>query len=87
LKRTSDFGHFSDCAKQYIVEAYGLPDVLLMEKLNFTPSNWKVWKSKLIEKFSLCTYTTISEGTDNEIEYKIIYNKKEKMWKINYINN
>lgn len=87
MKRTGDFNHFSEAARRYILEENGLADVLLMEKLNFTPSNWKVWKSKLIEKFSCYTYTKKGEETDEEIKYEIIYDKKEKMWKVNYIYN
>ena len=59
-----------------------MPDVTLMEKLNFTPPNWKIWKPKLIEKFSLGKYTATVRESGKEIQYQVMYSKKTKTWNL-----
>lgn len=79
MKRTSDFRHFSDRARDLIVERGIMHDVILMEELNFTPPSWKVWRSQLIQKFSLMKYNGVTES-GKESQYQIKYVKKSKIW-------
>ncbi len=87
MRRTHDFNHLSEWVRKFILEREEVPDVILMEELNFTPPSWKMWKPKLIEKLSLYNYTRTDKNTGMVIEYRITYNKKEKMWKVDYISN
>ena len=80
LTRTRDFTHFSEVARRLIIEEGEMPDVILMEKLHFTPPNWKIWKPKLIEKFSVVKYTGTGDESKKEIQYQILYSKKTKTW-------
>ena len=57
-----------------------VPDVLLMIELRFTPHSWKVWKSKFIERSKYGTQKRIRYTTKKEVIFKIIYDKKHKMW-------
>ena len=57
-----------------------VPDVLLMEELRFTPHTWKVWKAKFIERSKYGTLKRIHYTTKKEVIFKIIYDKKGKMW-------
>ena len=82
MKKTRDFVHFSDYVRRLIVKEGIMPDVTLMEKLNFTPSNWKIWKPKLIEKFSLGKYTATIRESGKKIQYRIVYIKINKTWNL-----
>ena len=57
---------------------YRVLDVELMSNLDFTPTSWKVWKPKFIEK------SKIMEISLNQKEYDCLieYNRKKKIWKI-----
>ena len=57
-----------------------VPDVLLMMELRFTPHTWKVWKAKFIERSKYGTLKRIHSRTNKEVIFKIIYDKKNKMW-------
>jgi len=57
-----------------------VPDVIMMERLDFSPSSWKVWKSKLIEKAMYHTADVFSNEENREIQIKIKYIKKDKKW-------
>ena len=84
MKRTKDFEHFAKCAANLILKEEEMADVLLMNELNFTPPSWKIWKSKLIEWFAVNVYAITNNETNLVTSYKIIYDKKEKKWKVNY---
>ena len=75
-------GHFAPVANEAletIRKEERIYDVMLMMGLDFTPENWKVWKPKLIELFSVVTYD--KEEPQNEIvKEKVIYDKKQKLW-------
>jgi len=49
-----------------------------MEETEFTPSSWKVWKQKLIEKFSITGYDVIKDGMRRK--FQAYYDKKDKQW-------
>jgi len=66
---------------QVIFDNHYVPDVLLMEELRFSPHSWKVWKSKFIERSCYGTQTKTQYDTKKEVTFKIIYDKKQKMWK------
>ncbi len=54
-------------------------DVDLMEELGFSPTSWKVWKPKFIEKAIITKFT--DKMDDDRDEYHIInYDKKKKIW-------
>ena len=82
-RRTTDFGHFSRHVAYLIYDKVKIADVLLMEETEFTPSNWKAWKSKLIEKFSITTYDVVWDGIKRQ--FQAYYDKKEKQWSINFL--
>ena len=82
LKRTGDFGHFSERARRLIAEECVIPDVTLMEKLKFTPPSWKIWKPKLIEKFLLEKYSAKIKETGEKVQYRIRYIKTSKTWNV-----
>jgi len=82
LKRTGNFEHFSNHARRLIIDEGIMPDVTLMEKLNFTPPSWKIWKPKLIEKFSLGKYDGTIKESGKKIQYQITYNKRAKTWNL-----
>ena len=82
-RRTTDFGHFSKYVAHLIYNEGKIADVLLMEETKFTPSNWKAWKSKLIEKFSITTYDVVWDGIKRQ--FQAYYDKKEKQWSINFL--
>ena len=63
-----------------VFEDVCVPDVLLMMELRFTPHTWKVWKAKFIERSKYGTLKRIHYTTKKEVIFKIIYDKKHKMW-------
>ena len=83
MARTTDFGHFSRHVAYLIYDKVKIADVLLMEETEFTPSNWKAWKSKLIEKFSITAYDVVMDGIKRQ--FQAYYDKKEKQWSINFL--
>ena len=84
-RRTTDFGHFSRHVAHLIYNEGKIYDVILMEKTEFTPSSWKAWKSKLIEKFSITAYDVIMDGIKRQ--FQAYYDKKEKQWGFNFLEN
>lgn len=56
-----------------------IADVNLMEKLNFSPPSWKVWKPMFIEKSK--QVGVYKNESNKKIGYMILYIKKEKIWK------
>ncbi len=60
----------------------GIPDVAIMEKLGFTPPSWKNWKPKLIEKANTTQMNYYDHKNNNQILYRISYNKKGRRWGI-----
>jgi len=65
---------------QVVFDNRYVPDVLLMEKLGFSPHSWKVWKSKFIERSRYGTQTKTQYDTKKEVTFKIKYDKKHRMW-------
>ncbi len=82
MKRTRDFGYFSEHARRLIADECVMHDVTLMEKLNFTPPNWKIWKPKLIEKLSLGKYSATMRESGEKVQYRIVYIKTSKTWNV-----
>lgn len=66
---------------QLIFDNSIVPDVLLMDELGFTPHTWKVWKSKFIERSQYGTCSKKNYNTNEIVDFKIIYDKKQKLWK------
>ena len=57
-----------------------LPDVLLMENMKYSPTSWKVWKPKFIEKSRHSYFTKMR---DDVTSYHMVeYAKKRKIWLI-----
>ena len=55
-----------------------LPDVLLMENMKYSPTSWKVWKPKFIEKSKYSYFTMVR---DDVTQYEMVeYDKKRKIW-------
>ena len=84
MRRTLDFEFFTERVRKLIAgEVEGeMSDVILMVKLNFTPTNWKAWKSKLIEWFSLKKYEATIRESGKKVQYRIVYIKTDKTWKL-----
>ncbi|MBC8515618.1 MAG: hypothetical protein H8D31_00025 [Nitrosopumilus sp.] len=59
-------------------------DVILMSELGFSPSSWKVWKPKFIEKASCKVIPILDENQENIVSTAMVeYNKKKKWWEFN----
>ena len=56
-----------------------ITDVELMSELGYSPPNWKVWKSKFIEKAMITEFLDDQEKRKN-VYHVIEYNKKKKVW-------
>jgi hypothetical protein len=82
LRRTKDFEHWAEYARRLIADEVKISDVILMVKLNFTPTNWKAWKSKLIEWFSLKKYEATIRESGKKVQYRIVYIKTDKTWNL-----
>ena len=65
---------------EYVKEQGSIPDVMLMQRLGFTPPSWKVWKPALIDIYSIHTFPK-SYGRDEVGKIKIECSKKEKVWR------
>jgi hypothetical protein len=85
VRRTTDFGHFSHYVAHLIYNEGKIADVSLMEETKFTPSSWKVWKQKLIEKFSITGYDVIKDGMRRK--FQAYYDKKDKQWGFNFLED
>ena len=85
VRRTTDFGHFSHHVAHLIYNKGKIADVSLMEETKFTPSSWKVWKQKLIEKFSITGYDVIKDGMRRK--FQAYYDKKDKQWGFNFLED
>jgi len=57
-----------------------VPDFRVMEELHLTPSMWKVWKPKFIEKFGIDLLNKLDTKTGKSTAVRINYDKKQKMW-------
>ena len=57
-----------------LIEQEKITDVSLMMNLRFNPETWRHWRSKLVEYYeeSICT--------DDDLSYRIVYDKKQKLW-------
>jgi len=64
----------------YDNEREDVPDWLVMENLGFTPTMWKVWKPKFIEKFQNYFFWKNNEKTGTQKKFGVQYEKKSKMW-------
>lgn len=58
-----------------------LLDVELMSSLDFSPTSWKVWKPKFIEKSRIMEIPLTRNG-ETKREGLIEYDKKKKLWTI-----
>ena len=66
---------------ELIEEKKILLDVDLMIALDFTPTTWKVWKPKLIQKLTNYTRRKMDVEKDDHTRIRINYFKKEDVWK------
>ena len=57
-----------------------LLDVDLMIALDFTPTTWKIWKPKLIQKLTNYTREKMKVEGDDHTQIRINYSKKEDVW-------
>jgi len=72
------FSEIAMIALKVISREGSVHDVVLMQQLGFTPPSWKIWKPKLIEIFSINTFSKLDSKTG---KIKIEYSKKEKLWR------
>jgi hypothetical protein len=66
---------------ELIEEKKILLDVDLMIALDFTPTTWKIWKPKLIQKLTNYTRRKMDVEKDDHTRIRINYFKKEDVWK------
>ena len=74
-----EFNEIAVKAMEYVIEQGSVHDVRLMQHLDFSPQSWRVWQPKLIEIFSIQTFSKLDNKTG---KIKIEYNKKEKLWRV-----
>jgi len=79
LTQKLEFTEIAVKAMEYVIEQGSVHDVRLMQHLDFSPQSWRVWKLKLIEIFSIQTFSKSDSKTG---KIKIEYNKKEKLWRV-----
>jgi hypothetical protein len=58
-----------------------LLDVEIMTSLDFSPSSWKVWKPKFVEKSRIMEVSVKNNDGEAINEGLIEYDKKKKLWK------
>ena len=71
---TRTFGDTIAQIRIVLIEQEKITDVMLMIRLQFNPETWRHWKSKLVEYFEEM------EHTDDDSSYRIVYDKKQKLW-------
>ena len=71
---TRTFGGTAILLREVLIEQEKITDVMLMIRLQFNPETWRHWKSKLVEYYEemVCT--------DDDSSYRIVYDKKQKLW-------
>jgi len=57
-----------------LIEQEKITDVSLMMNLRFNPETWRHWRSKLVEYYEESIF-----GEDDS-SYRIVYDKKQKLW-------
>jgi hypothetical protein len=63
-------------------------DVNLMTELGFSPTSWKVWKPKFIEKSNSKIIPLYDENRENVVSNAMIeYNRKKKWWEFNELDD
>jgi len=63
-----------------VQEQGSIHDVMLMQRLGFSPQSWRVWRPSLIDIYSIHTFPKLL-GDDEAGKIKIEYSKKEKLWR------
>jgi hypothetical protein len=71
---TRTFGGTAILLREVLIEQEKITDVMLMIRLQFNPETWRHWKSKLVEYYEEMVYT------DDDSSYRIVYDKKQKLW-------
>ena len=71
---TRTFGGTAILLREVLIEQEKITDVMLMARLQFNPETWRHWKSKLVEYYEEMVYT------DDDSSYRIVYDKKQKLW-------
>ena len=62
-------------------------DVNLMTELGFSPTSWKVWKPKFIEKSNSKIIPLWDENNEDVVSNAMIeYNRKKKWWEFHELN-
>ena len=71
---TRTFGGTLTQLRSILIEQEKITDVMLMFELNFNPETWRHWRPKLVEYYEekICT--------DDDSSYRIVYDKKQKLW-------
>ena len=80
MTRKLDFQRKWDYLAQTVFNEKYIPDVLLMAHLGFSPQSWRTWKSKFIERSKYGSQTKTQYSTNKEVTFKIVYDKKSKIW-------
>lgn len=80
MVRTKNFDYVwtNLCKKIFEYEAFTVADVILMDRLGFSPQSWRVWRPKLIEKSNVHLYNFYKGSALTH--YCISYDKKSKTW-------
>jgi hypothetical protein len=71
---TRTFGGTAILLREVLIEQEKITDVMLMIRLQFNPETWRHWKSKLVEYYEEMVYA------DDDSSYRIVYDKKQKLW-------
>ena len=71
---TRQFGGTLTLLRLVLIEKEKITDVMLMSRLNFNPETWRHWRPKLVEYYEEMEYT------DDDSSYRIVYDKKQKLW-------
>ena len=71
---TRTFGGTTTQLRSILIEQEKITDVMLMIDLRFNPETWRHWRPKLVEYYeeAICT--------DDDSSYRIVYDKKQKLW-------
>jgi len=71
---TRTFGGTLTQLRVVLIEQEKITDVMLMFRLNFNPETWRHWRPKLVEYYEEMEYT------DDDSSYRIVCDKKQKLW-------
>ena len=80
MTRPIDFGEKFRQLTDIVKGSKEMSDVKLMEFLGFSPSSWKAWKPKFIEKIKEEKFEGFDE-TGKPTFFHIVYGRTSKKWK------